>query len=63
MALERCSVHILHTEEELREAVERAPEFDERIADVLQSRPRHYRTLVADPVRTGGVRVNPPGLA
>jgi hypothetical protein len=51
ITLERSSVHILHTEEELREAVRRASEFDQRAADTLQSRSRHYQTLVEIPIR------------
>ena len=40
------SVHILQTEDELRDAVRCASKFDERTADMLKSRSRHYRTLV-----------------
>ena len=50
ISLQRSSVHILRTEEELREAVERAAEFDQRAADVLHTRSQHYRTLASTPL-------------
>lgn len=56
VALPSSAVHILYTEEDLRAAVERASEFDERTSDMLQSRSQRYRTLAqipADPVDAG----------
>ncbi len=50
ISLKRSSVHVLRTEEELREAVERASEFDQRAADTLHTRSQHYRTLIATPL-------------
>ena len=43
---EHASVHILRTDEELWQAVERAAAFDRRTADILQTRSRHYSSLV-----------------
>jgi hypothetical protein len=42
------SVHVLRDEEDLRRALMRAAEFDQRAADVLLSRSAHYRALVTD---------------
>ena len=47
------SVHVLRDEEDLREALRRAAEFDQRTADVLLSRSAHYRSLLADPTESG----------
>jgi len=52
------SWHILHTEDELKEAAQRASEFEKRTANLLLRRSRHYRTLAevrADQVDTGGM--------
>jgi hypothetical protein len=40
------SVHVLRDEEDLRRALTRAAEFDQRAADVLLSRSAHYRELM-----------------
>jgi len=40
ITLERSSVHVLRTDEELREAVQRASAFEQRMAEILQSRYR-----------------------
>jgi hypothetical protein len=42
------SVHVLHDEEDLRRALMRAAEFDQRAADLLLSRSAHYRALVTN---------------
>ena len=42
------SVHVLRDEEDLRKALERAAEFDQRTADALLSRSAHYRALLDD---------------
>jgi hypothetical protein len=44
-----CSVHVLRDEGDLREALRRAAEFDQRTADVLLSRSAHYRALLSEP--------------
>jgi len=43
-------VHVLRSEEELREAVERAAEFHQRTATLLRARSEHYEALLAIPV-------------
>jgi hypothetical protein len=43
------SVHVLSDEEDLRQALRRAAEFDQRTADLLLSRSAHYRSLLAEP--------------
>ena len=43
------SVHVLRDERDLREALQRAAEFDQRTADVLLSRSAHYRALLSEP--------------
>ncbi len=40
------SVHVLRDEDDLRRALTRAAEFDQRAADVLLSRSAHYRALM-----------------
>ena len=40
------SVHVLRDEDDLRRALSRAAEFDQRAADALLSRSAHYRALV-----------------
>jgi hypothetical protein len=42
------SVHVLHDEKDLREALKRAADFDQRTADALLSRSAHYRSLLDD---------------
>ena len=42
ISLKRSSVHVLRTEEELREAVERAREYERRGADEYQRRVGAY---------------------
>ena len=46
---ESSSVHVLRDEEALREALQRAAEFDQRAADALLSRSAHYRSLLTGP--------------
>jgi hypothetical protein len=41
------SVHVLRSEEELHEAVERAAEFHQRTATLLRARSEHYEALLA----------------
>jgi hypothetical protein len=43
------SVHVLSDEEDLRQALKRAAEYDQRTADMLLSRSAHYRALLSDP--------------
>jgi hypothetical protein len=43
------SVHVLNDEHDLRAALQRAAEFDQRAADMLLSRSAHYRALLGDP--------------
>ncbi len=43
------SVHVLSDEEDLRAALRRAAEYDQRTADMLLTRSAHYRALLADP--------------
>jgi hypothetical protein len=43
------SVHVLSDEEDLRKALRRAAEFDQRTADMLLSRSAHYRALLSEP--------------
>jgi hypothetical protein len=52
-ARKSSSVHVLHDEEALREALRRAAEFDQRAADALLSRSAHYRALLAVPPDEG----------
>jgi hypothetical protein len=47
------SVHVLRDEEDLRAALQRAADFDQRTADALLSRSAHYRALLADPWESG----------
>jgi hypothetical protein len=42
------SVHVLRDEEDLRRAVMRAAEFDQRAADALLTRSAHYRALMTN---------------
>ncbi len=42
------SVHVLRDEDDLRRALSRAAEFDQRAADALLSRSAHYRSLLTD---------------
>jgi hypothetical protein len=51
-ARKSTSVHVLHDEEALREALRRAAEFDQRAADALLSRSAHYRALMTDQADT-----------
>jgi len=44
----RSMVHILETPDELREALLRASEFDERTSEALRTRTQHYRTLATN---------------
>lgn len=44
------SVHVLRSEEELREAVERAAEFHKRTATLLRARSEHYEAILATPL-------------
>ncbi len=44
---EKPSVHVLSDEEDLRAALRRAAEFDQRTADTLLTRSAHYRALLA----------------
>jgi len=41
------SIHILRTEDEFREAVERAAEFHQRTATMLRARSEQYEALLA----------------
>ena len=43
------SVHVLNDEQDLRDALRRAAEYDQRTADLLLTRSAHYRALLADP--------------
>lgn len=43
------SVHVLRDEQDLREALERAANFDKRTVDQLLTRSAHYRALLGDP--------------
>jgi hypothetical protein len=43
------SVHVLRDEDDLRKALRRAADFDQRAADMLLSRSAHYRALLAEP--------------
>ncbi len=43
------SVHVLSDEDDLRKALRRAAEFDQRTADMLLSRSAHYRALLSEP--------------
>lgn len=43
------SVHVLRDEADLRQALQRAAEFDQRTADMLLSRSAHYRSLLSEP--------------
>jgi hypothetical protein len=46
---ENRSVHVLSDEEDLRAALQRAAEGDQRTADILLSRSAHYRALLTEP--------------
>ena len=54
------SVHVLSDEQDLREALQRAAEYDQRTADLLLSRSAHYRVLLADPSEPRRRRTRPP---
>lgn len=43
------SVHVLSDEDDLRAALRRAADYDQRTADMLLSRSAHYRALLAEP--------------
>ena len=43
------SVHVLRDEDDLRQALKRAAEYDQRTADILLSRSAHYRALLSEP--------------
>jgi hypothetical protein len=43
------SVHVLRDEDDLRQALKRAAEYDQRTADMLLSRSAHYRALLSEP--------------
>jgi len=45
-----CSFHVLRSEEELHEAVERAAEFHQRTATLLRARSEQYEAMLAIPV-------------
>jgi hypothetical protein len=47
------SVHVLRDEEDLREALQRAAEFDQRTADLLATRSARYQSLLAHPGEPG----------
>jgi hypothetical protein len=49
-ATRTTAVHVLSDDEELRRALRRAAEFDQRTADMLLNRSAHYRALLAEPV-------------
>jgi hypothetical protein len=42
-------VHVLRDEQDLKAALQRAAEFDQRAADLLLSRSAHYRALLTEP--------------
>jgi hypothetical protein len=44
------SVHVLRSEDELREAVQRAAEFHKRTATLLRARSDQYQALLEIPV-------------
>jgi hypothetical protein len=46
---ERSSVHVLRDEQDLKAALKRAAEFDQRAADQLLTRSAHYRALLTEP--------------
>jgi len=52
-ARESSAVHVLRDEEALREALQRAAEFDQRAADALLSRSARYRSLLASALVDG----------
>jgi hypothetical protein len=52
-ARESSAVHVLRDEEALREALQRAAEFDQRAADALLSRSARYRSLLASALLDG----------
>ena len=52
-ARESSAVHVLRDEEALREALQRAAEFDQRTADALLTRSARYRSLLDDPWEPG----------
>jgi hypothetical protein len=47
------SVHVLRDERDLREALQRAAEFDQRTAEELLTRSAHYRALLDDSAENG----------
>lgn len=47
------SVHVLRDEQDLREALQRAAEFDQRTADLLLNRSARYQALLAHPEEPG----------
>jgi len=46
---EKSSVHVLRNEQDLKAALQRAAEFDQRAADLLLTRSAHYRALLTEP--------------
>ncbi len=57
------SVHVLSSEEELRHALQRAAEFDQRTVDMLLTRSAHYRALLSDAPAPGPADPAPsPGV-
>jgi len=52
------TVHVLSNEEELRRALQRAAEFDQRTADIMLARSAHYRALLPD-VPASGATADP----
>jgi len=52
------SVHVLNNEEELRRALQRAAEFDQRRADLMLARSAHYRAILPD-LPTSGAAAEP----
>jgi hypothetical protein len=47
------SVHVLRDEQDLRDALQRAAEFDRRTADLLLNRSARYQALLAQPGEPG----------
>ena len=50
---ECTSVHVLSDEEDLREALQRAADFDQRTADILLTRSARYRSLLTSSSEPG----------
>jgi hypothetical protein len=46
-------VHVLRNEQDLRKALQRAAEFDQRTAEDLLTRSAHYRALLDDSAENG----------